>query len=66
MPRQKLDDPKRNAGISLTGAEMVKLEEFAKAAKLEGKSAIVSMLIQKYLPSAWWDLELEKGRDRAR
>ena len=62
MPRQKLDDPKRNAGISLTGAEMNKLEEFAKAAKLEGKSAIVSMLIDKYLPAAWWELELEKGR----
>lgn len=61
MPRAKSDDPKKNAGVSLTGAEMDKLEKFAKAANLEGKSAVVAMLIQKYLPSAWWDLELEKG-----
>ena len=59
MARQKVGDPKRNAGVSLTGAEMGKLEEFAKAVKLEGKSAVVSMLIDKYLPAAWWNLDRE-------
>lgn len=62
MPRQRIDDPKRNAGISLTRAEMGKLEGFAIAAELEGKSAVVSMLIDKYLPSAWRDLDLENWR----
>lgn len=64
MPRPKSDDPKRNAGISLTQAEIDKLAAFAKAAKLEGNSAVVSMLIQKYLPNAWWDLELQKSKSK--
>lgn len=45
--------------IELTEAEIKKLAEYAKAAKLD-VSAVVSLLIEKGLPSLWWDLELKK------
>ena len=60
MPRPRSDDPKTNAGISLTGAEVEKLKAYAKAAKLDSVSAVVSLLIDKGLPALWWELELKK------
>jgi hypothetical protein len=64
MPRPRSDDPKRNAGISLSQAEIDKLAKYAKAAKLDSSSAVISLLIQKYLPSAWWELELKRAKGK--
>lgn len=53
MPRPKSPDPKRNAGISLTAAEMAKLDDYAKEAKIS-RSEVVSLLIGK-LPDLWME-----------
>lgn len=63
MPRRRKDDRadvKRNAGISLSDREIEKLANYAKSAKLDGVSAVVSLLIEKGLPTLWWELELSK------
>lgn len=57
----KSDDPKRNAGIGLTQAEISKLNDYKKAAGLSSRSEVVALLIKKGLPQLWWDLELEKS-----
>lgn len=58
MPRPRSNDPKRNAGVSLRQSEIDKITKFAEAAKLESVSAVISLLIDKYLPHAWWELEV--------
>jgi metal-responsive CopG/Arc/MetJ family transcriptional regulator len=53
-------DPRRNAGVSLTQAEIDQLDEFKTKAGLDNRSAVVQMLIKKSLPQLWWDLQLKK------
>jgi len=65
MPRPRhADGPKINAGISLRQVEIDKLADYAKVANLESTSAVVVLLIEKYLPSLWWDLELDRSKKR--
>lgn len=61
MPKQRHPDgPKVNAGISLREkTELAELKDFAKAAKFPSVSAVVSFLIEKYLPIEKKDFENE-------
>jgi hypothetical protein len=51
--------------IALTPIQRKKLRDYAKAAKLGSVSAVVALLIEKGLPSLWWDLELQKGKSQS-
>lgn len=62
MPQHKSDDPKRNAGISLTAAEISKLDDYKKEAKLDSRSAVVDLLLQRGMPLLWADLLLEESQ----
>jgi hypothetical protein len=51
--------------IELTPVQRKKLMDYAKAAKLESASDVVTLLIKKGLPALWWDLELKKGKTQS-
>lgn len=61
MPRARSEDPRRNAGISLTGAEIEQLDAYKEAAGLSSRSEVVAMLIGQ-LPTLWYDLLLQQSK----
>lgn len=62
MVRPKSTDPKRNAGICLTEAEIWQLQDYARAAKIS-TSAVVQLLIEKGLPELWRKLKAKSENE---
>lgn len=63
MPRPRHPNgPKINAGISLRQIEIDRLAKASSELKLESVSEVVVLLIEKYLPSLYWDLELTRSK----
>ena len=57
-----MEDLRVNAGISLSRNEREKIKLYQSAAGLNSASEVVRLLIDKKLPSLWYELELEKGK----
>jgi len=56
----RASDPKRNAGISLTAAEIAKLDEYKAKFNLSSRSEVVAMLIRQKLPELLRGLKLSR------
>jgi len=55
-------DPRSNAGISLTRAQVRNLDDFKERAKLPSRSAVVDLLLERGMPILWAELLRQESK----